>query len=41
LRGQTYYVPSGRGYEKIVKERLEKWNKIRRAAIRDSKKREP
>ena len=29
LRGETYYVPTNRGYEKIIKERLEKWYKIR------------
>ena len=29
LRGETYYAPTNRGYEKIIKERLEKWYKIR------------
>ncbi|MBE9546555.1 MAG: replication-associated recombination protein A [Proteobacteria bacterium] len=29
LKGQIYYRPTNRGYEKIVKERLEKWRKLR------------
>ncbi|MBN2180249.1 MAG: replication-associated recombination protein A [Deltaproteobacteria bacterium] len=29
LRGETYYAPTNRGYEKIIKERLEKWYAIR------------
>ncbi len=29
LRGQIYYEPTGRGYERIIKERLTKWRKIR------------
>ena len=29
LRGQIYYLPTDRGYEKIIRERLEKWRKIR------------
>jgi len=29
LKGQTYYRPTERGYEKIVRERLEKWRKLR------------
>lgn len=29
LNGQIYYHPTDRGYEKIVRERLEKWRKIR------------
>jgi len=29
LRGQTYYTPTDRGYEKVIKERLEKWLKIK------------
>ena len=30
LQGRTYYSPTTRGYEKVVKDRLEKWYKIRR-----------
>ena len=29
LRGDIYYTPTGRGYEKILQERLEKWRKPR------------
>ncbi len=29
LKGQVYYEPSGRGYEKIVKERLDKWKSLK------------
>lgn len=29
LRGQVYYRPTDRGYEKIIRERLEKWRKIK------------
>ncbi len=32
LRGETYYEPTSRGYEKLVKERLEKWRKLNRQA---------
>ena len=30
LKGQVYYTPSGRGYEKIVKERLDKWRSLKK-----------
>jgi len=29
LRGQTFYFPTDRGYEKIIKERMERWRKFR------------
>jgi len=29
LRGDIYYRPTGRGYEKTLQERLEKWRKLR------------
>jgi putative ATPase len=29
LQGQVFYKPTGRGYEKIVKERLDKWRQLR------------
>ena len=32
LRGQTYYTPTDRGYEKVIKERLEKWYRIRKGS---------
>jgi len=37
LQGQVYYTPTDRGYEKVVRERLTKWRKIREQAARDSK----
>ena len=30
LRGRVYYSPTDRGYEQVIKKRLEKWNRIRR-----------
>ena len=33
LRGHTFYEPTSRGYEKIVKERLEKWRSLNRHAL--------
>ncbi len=30
LRGRAYYSPAGRGYEKIVKDRMERWRSIRK-----------
>ena len=30
LKGQTYYLPSDRGYEKIIRERMEQWRKLRK-----------
>jgi putative ATPase len=30
LRGQTYYSPTDRGYEQVIKKRLEKWYRMRR-----------
>ncbi len=35
LRGQTYYTPTDRGYEKVIKERLGKWLKIKRTKQED------
>jgi putative ATPase len=29
LHGDIYYTPTGRGYEKVIQERLEKWRKLR------------
>jgi putative ATPase len=29
LKGQVYYQPSGRGYEKIIKGRLDKWRRLK------------
>lgn len=44
LRGETYYRPTVRGYEKFVKERLEKWRRMHRESFRKTgqdKKDEP
>jgi putative ATPase len=40
LKGHVFYRPSGRGYEKIVKERLEKWRKLKQKATQEIKKRD-
>jgi len=37
LRGQVYYLPTDRGYEKVIRERLTKWRRIREQAARDGK----
>jgi len=37
LKGQVYYRPSGRGYEKIVKERLDKWRSLKGKHVKISK----
>ena len=29
LKGETYYIPTDRGYEKVIKERIEQWRKLR------------
>ena len=31
LRGQIYYNPSGRGYEKTIKKWVDKWRELKRA----------
>jgi len=38
LRGQAYYKPTERGYEKIIKERLIKWRKLKASILRANKK---
>ena len=37
LRGQQYYFPTERGFEKIIKQRLEKWRKIKKSQPSNSK----
>ena len=37
LKGRTYYSPTTRGYEKAIKDRLEKWYKIRREFLAGEK----
>ncbi|MBA4397651.1 MAG: AAA family ATPase, partial [Syntrophus sp. (in: bacteria)] len=29
LKGQSYYHPTERGYEKIIRERMDQWRKLR------------
>jgi putative ATPase len=29
LKGETYYIPTDRGYEKVIKERIEQWRNRR------------
>ena len=35
LRGQVFYRPTERGYEKTIKERLEKWRRLRASMSQD------
>ncbi len=35
LEGQVYYSPTDRGYEKVIRDRLLKWRRIRKEAARD------
>lgn len=37
LQGQIFYMPTDRGYEKTIRDRLTKWRRIREQAARDSK----
>ncbi len=39
LRGRVFYVPTERGYEKIIKERLEKWRRLQESMRPKDKKR--
>lgn len=41
LRKQSYYEPAARGFEKIIKERMAYWQKIRDAVKKDTKKEVP
>jgi putative ATPase len=34
IEGQRIYLPSGRGYESVIKERLQKWRAILRNKIK-------
>jgi replication-associated recombination protein RarA len=35
LRGRRWYQPSEFGYEKTVKERMDRWDKLKRSMIND------
>ena len=37
LKGQVFYTPSGRGYEKIIKERLDKWRNLKKEHLQGKK----
>ena len=37
LKGQEFYTPSGRGYEKTIKERLDKWRLLKKRQERSEK----
>jgi len=38
LQGSTYYIPTDRGYEKVIKERMEQWRKLRESMNAENKK---
>ena len=38
LKGKTYYRPTDRGYEKIIRERIEQWRKLRESMDKENKK---
>ena len=38
LMGEVYYRPTARGYEKVIKDRIEKWRKLREPMHEQSKK---
>ncbi len=40
LRDKVFYTPSGRGYEKIIQERLDHWNRLKRDLAGKKKDRE-
>ena len=38
LKGQRFYEPSGRGYEKVIKQRLDGWRRLQGKAQQEDKK---
>jgi putative ATPase len=38
LMGEVYYRPTARGHEKVIKDRIEKWRKLRESAHEQGKK---
>ena len=34
-RGLAFYIPTDRGYEKTIRERIEQWRRIREAARKE------
>jgi putative ATPase len=39
LKGETFYIPTDRGYEKVIKERIKQWRKLRESMDEGNKKR--
>jgi putative ATPase len=40
LKGRSFYAPTGRGHEKEIKQRLDKWKNLRNRPKQDSKENE-
>jgi putative ATPase len=40
MKGQRFYEPSGRGYEKVIKQRLDRWRRLQGKAQQEDKKSE-
>ena len=38
LKGKAYYIPTDRGYEKVIRERIEQWRKLRESMDKGNKK---
>jgi hypothetical protein len=38
LKGETFYIPTDRGYEKVIRERMEHWRKLRESMDEENKK---
>jgi putative ATPase len=38
LKGETFYIPTDRGYEKVIKERIKQWRKLRESLDEGNKK---
>jgi hypothetical protein len=36
--GEVYYRPTARGHEKVIKDRMEKWRKLRESTQEQNKK---
>ena len=39
LRNERFYIPTDRGYEKVIKERMKQWQKLRTSIDEKDKKR--
>jgi putative ATPase len=38
IKGQRFYEPSGRGYEKVIKQRLDDWRRLQGKPQQEDKK---